>query len=125
MVGFWTEQGLKLLPEGEVTFEGVPRRAHVIKKGGKKIGVMRYRHGDGWMVNLQGFRFETIPGKGAARFGLKHTTVKLFPNAAAVHAALKWAFKKAEEQKNGVGFGDLGVCGSRTPSNRDPDDNAG
>lgn len=98
MLGRWNPQTVRLLTTearyaGEITVGGRPHRAYSIMKGGKLIGSMRRAGANsGWFVNLVGFKFETIPGQGAARMGLKETDVKLFPNAPAARAAIKEAF---------------------------------
>ncbi len=94
MLGRWNERSVGLLPQGDVVLAGKPYRAYSIMKGGKLVGSMR-RAGmnQGWFVNIVGFKFQTIPGEGAARFGLKETDVKLFKTAPAARAAIKEAYQ--------------------------------
>ena len=94
MLGRWNERSVGLLPEGDVTLSGRPHRAYSIMKGGKIVGSMR-RAGfnQGWFVSIPGFIFETTPGQGAARFGLKETNVKLFATAPLARKAIKSAFE--------------------------------
>jgi len=97
MLGRWNERSVDLLKgdryDGDVIVSGRPHRAYSIMKGGRLIGAMRRAGANqGWFVNIVGFKFETVPGQGAARFGMKETDVKLFPNAPAARAAIKEAF---------------------------------
>jgi hypothetical protein len=96
MLGRWNERSAKLLPVGPYDLVGRPYRAYSVMKGGKVVGSMR-RSSEGWMVNLLGFKFNTIPGQGAARFGLKETEVKLFKTAPEARAAIKEAFQLLQE----------------------------
>ena len=97
-IGFWNERSAKLLPEGDYSLGGKPYRAYSIMKGGKMVGSMRFHRPHGWMVNITGFHFYTIPGHGSARFGLKETTVKLFKTAPEARAAIKEAFSQLGER---------------------------
>lgn len=97
MIGYWTEQGQRLTPSGEVSLVGRAGRAYSIMKGGKKVGALR-RAGtgapkSGWFVQIDGFRFYTLPGQGAARFGVKETHVKHYPDAPTARKAIDAAFQ--------------------------------
>jgi hypothetical protein len=94
MLGHWNERSVGLLPQGDVVLAGRPYRAYSIMKGGKMVGSMRRAgNAQGWFVKIVGFKFETIPGHGAARFGLKETEVKFFETAPDARTAIKAAFK--------------------------------
>lgn len=92
MLGQWNERSVGLIPEGDIIVSGKPHRAYSIMIGKRGFGSMRRVFTHGWTVNIVGFHFNTIEGQGAARFGLKQTTVKLFKTAPEARAAIKEAY---------------------------------
>jgi hypothetical protein len=101
MTGHWTDpyKARRLLPAGDVSFVGRARRAYSVMRGGKVIGSIRYHANAGnpcWMVSLPGFMFDTVPGQGAARFGVKQTPVKAIKGAKAARAAITNALRQLE-----------------------------
>jgi hypothetical protein len=103
-LGEWNPRSVELLKThpryaGEIAVVGVPHRAYTIRKGNTMIGSMRRAgNNQGWFVKIDGFKFETIPGQGAARFGMKLTDVKLMKTAPEARKAIIAAFDMIDEK---------------------------
>ena len=104
MDGHWNDRTVCILKTndryaGEIVVAGVPHRGYSIRKGNMMVGSMR-RAGlnQGWFVKIDGFKFETVPGHGAARLGLKFTDVKHIPTAPEARRAIKEAYAMIGEK---------------------------
>jgi len=87
-IGRWNANAIRLVPEGKVTFDGIPRRGYTVIVGGKHVGAMRAKAG-GWMCRVDGFEWRVTPDMGAHRFGHKFTPVNLIKGVDAAKKALK------------------------------------
>ena len=81
--GRWTANAIRLIPEGEPVFEGLPRRGYMVSVGGRKVGTMRRQIGanQGWMLRIDGYEWRVTPSMGAHRFGLQWTPCHLVKGA--------------------------------------------